>query len=300
MFDYVIYGLKLRTDVEFPQLIKECTDREPDIYIVQGVMPAKYEAEERYMCNIEQGESYFNNSILKMYIEEGKTLTYQILVEVNESNYKAFLLGYGISILLLQRGMLAIHCSALLIQGKAYLIAGRSGSGKSTVTSHLLRGDVKLLADDIAAVYKDEKGQVVVEPAFPYQKLCRDAALEMGYELDKLIYIDEEKDKFLVPCHEKFYPNKAPIGGMIIIYQSSKTEDVQCHNIVGLNALYTCADNMFLEPILQNRVLEPFVGQRCLEMASGTSICLVRRPKGKDTVKEVLKEVEDFIKRQTN
>ena len=57
----------------------------------------------------------------------------------------------------------------------------------------------------------------MAKAAFPYQKLCRDAALRSGHPLDSLIYIDEAKDKYLVPCHEIFDDTSRPVKAIIIL-----------------------------------------------------------------------------------
>ena len=50
---------------------------------------------------------------------------------------------------------------------------------------------LKIQEDMIAAGYGDN-GFPTIYPAFPQQKLCRDAAIQKGYDLDKLIYIDPD------------------------------------------------------------------------------------------------------------
>jgi len=39
MFDYTVFGLKLRTDLEFLQLVPDTSEKEPDIYILTGTIP---------------------------------------------------------------------------------------------------------------------------------------------------------------------------------------------------------------------------------------------------------------------
>jgi len=297
MFDYIFLGLKIRSDISFLQLVEDHSNKEPDVYIQAGTMPAYVlEHDHESIASIHANDGWLVNKTMRMVIENGKTITYSFRPGKNEMYLRAYILGYGMAMLCLQRGILAIHCSALVIHDKAYLISGESGSGKSTITGNLLLDtDSFFLADDMTAVYKDADGIVYVEPAFPYQKLCRDAALDQGYTLDELIYIDEDKDKFLVPCKERFYSRRAPLGGMIYLYPH-KGEDVQYADATGMQLFGLCANNLFLRHLLGAQKFEPYIGQRCLDVASGMRACTIGRPLGKNSVDEIMQYACDFIK----
>lgn len=300
MFDYTVFGLKLRTDLEFLQLVPESSDREPDIFILSGSIPDfVMEHDHESIASIHMDTSWLVNKTMRMIIEDGKTISYSLKPDKSELYLRAYLLGYGMAMLCLQRGLLAIHCSALVIGQKAYLISGESGSGKSTLTGNLLKEtDTFFLADDMTIVYKDADGIVYVEPAFPYQKLCRDAALSQGHALEELIYVDEDKDKFLVPCKEQFHTKRAPLGGMLYLYPHRESS-VKFSIAGGLQLFQLCANNLFLRHLLGPQKFEPHIGQKCLEVASGMKACMIGRPMGKDTIGEIMDLAKQFI-RETN
>ena len=53
------------------------------------------------------------------------------------------------AITLAMRGMLPLHASSVVLHDKAWLIAGASSAGKSTLTAELLKAGAQLLADDL-------------------------------------------------------------------------------------------------------------------------------------------------------
>ena len=93
------------------------------------------------------------------------------------------------------------------------------------------------MADDVAAVnFEDE---IMVYPAFPYQKYCRDVAEKRNVLDENALYIDEDKDKFLVPA-ASFHKEAARISRMIILAKGNK-DTVETIELSGLNKVTTPA-----------------------------------------------------------
>lgn len=151
------------------------------------------------------------------------------------------------------------------------------------------------MVDDMTIVdpLQDDK-YAFARPAFPYQKLCRDAALQAGYDLNDLIYINDLKDKFMAPCSSEFVYDSMPIGGMIYLYPS-KEDKVIFREAQGMDKFYLCCNNLFLRHLLREDKYKPQIGQKCLKMASKLPICTIGRPVEKDTVKEIMQYAVDFI-----
>lgn len=295
MYKYKLYDLIIETDLDFPQLITcDSIDAVADITIQSGEIPSYIlEAEERgKYSDFSENSCWLVNQSIRMLVSNGTTILYSL--KEGAKYHRTYLLGWGMSMICLERKTPAIHCSAITDGNKAYLIAGESGSGKSTVTDSLLCKGYQFLADDVIRVSLTEGNIAIAHPCFPYRKLCRDAALRNGYSLDELIYIDEEKDKFLVPSHSLFYNQSVPVAGIIILY-SHKGEDLKTDNLTGLHLFHACVGNLFLRRLLKDRKYEPFVAQSCLKIASSIKACTIGRPAGKDTLSKVLFAVETFI-----
>jgi hypothetical protein len=75
-----------------------------------------------------------------------------------------FLLGTGMGAVLYQRGRLPLHASAVSIEGRAIILCGHTGVGKSTLAAALCAAGCALLCDDVAALDVDAAGRVVVWP----------------------------------------------------------------------------------------------------------------------------------------
>ena len=294
-YEYMLYGMKVVSDLEFHQLVVCEDEKEPDIKIVSGVVPDDIldcEAGKKYEFGNQR--SWLANKTCYLVAEDGKKLTYQMKPDGKVAYLQSYLLGFGMSMLAMQRGILSIHCSAVADERGALLIAGESGAGKSTLTAAFLEKGYRLMADDMAWVEITEEQKVMARPAFPYQKLCRDAALAKGYDLESLLYINEDKDKFLVPYRGAFQTESVPVKGFLMLGVTDK-DTVVCMEAVGMQKFQVCANNLFLRHLLGNDKYAPQTGQRCLKMAAGIPIYYIGRPYGKDTTEQVIQKAFEMV-----
>ena len=172
--------------------------------------------------------------------------------------------------------MMAVHCSAIEENGHALLISGYSGAGKSTLAGAFLNRGWKLLSDDVAMVEKRGE-KICTSPAFPVRKLCRDAALRSGYELDELTYIDEDKDKFAVNCLDQFAEKEAEIEAMIVVTPYDG-DSVKMEEITGKEKIEVFMQNLFIRALINQMGLEPQKFFEIMQILSVLRIYKIYRP----------------------
>lgn len=302
MYYYWLYGSRVVSDLEFPQLLvwengEQGSPVRAEIEIRGGSMPEEAREKAAGLYEFGRERSWLLNKTCSLVMEKGRKITYFLREGGKEAYLRTYILGWGMSMLALQRGELAIHCSAVARKGEAVLIAGESGSGKSTLTTAFLRQGYRLMADDMAIVRCDGQGGAWVEAAFPYQKLCRREALAAPVPREELIYIDEEKDKFLVPCRESFSRESAGVKAMLILRRTGGGE-VETRRLRGMELFFACADNLFLRKLLGERKFEADVGQKCLELAACLPMYSIGRPEGRDTTGEVAQRAFECLDSQ--
>lgn len=286
MYRYRIFCLEIESDLSFLQLNKGTENVSPDVTIVKGDIGRNPDAPQGVMYEIGREVSWLENTTCYLQVENGNKITYRLKEGGNEGYLRTYILGWGFAMLAYQRGELAMHCSVVADEEGAVLIAGESGCGKSTVTTAFLQAGCRFMADDMAFV-RPEDGAAYVTPAFPYQKLCRDAAMECGCPMEEMIYIDETKDKFLVPYKGEFADAPVKIKAMLILYRCNG-EEVCSAEITGINKLHACLNNLFLRHLLKEQKYEPAMGALGLAMAGAVPMYAIGRPDGKDTRKEVV------------
>lgn len=296
---YKLYGNIIETDLVFPQLVP-CDPAPAEsmdtILVVAGTMPDSIiERAAKLAYDFGPTCSYLTNRTCYLLVEDGKRILYQAKENANEIYLKTYILGFGMSMLFHQRGSLSIHCSAVSNENGALLICGESGCGKSTITTHLLENGYTLMADDMAILTKNKEGKAMVLPAFPFQKLCRNVVLEQNLNLDELIYINEEKDKFLVPYQGEFSCDARLLRGIIVLSLLPQECDVTCQQMSGINMFHAYTENLFLRHLLAEKKYQVPTGPLCLSYAGSAPVWMLSRPVGKDTLAEVLKNIDTIL-----
>ncbi len=290
MYYYKLYGMRMASDLKFAQLV-ELLDEEqtflPQIVIEERSLEQAFQTREECYYKIDKQVSYVSNSFCYMLIQDGEKIFYERKEGTTLQLLNAYILGWGIAILFHQREQLAIHCSCLERDGKALLISGNSGSGKSTIADELLVKGFGFMADDMSVVKESEDKEWIATAAFPYRKLCRDVVQMSGISADEMIYIDEDKDKFLVPNRGAFVDIPMPIRIMVILKVSNK-DKVEVQELVGADKFQACMDALFLSPLLGEQLYVPEHGKRILQFASRILIYQIERPMGKNSKKEIV------------
>ena len=293
MYKYRIFCLQVSSDICFPQLLIGMEGDTADVVICEGDIGRAPDAPQGINYEIGSSFSWLDNNTCYLWIENGNRITYRLKEGGNKKYLLSYILGWGFAMLAYQRNELAMHCSVVADDGGAVLISGESGCGKSTITTAYLESGYRLMADDMAFVCTQDN-ITYVKPAFPYQKLCRDAAMECGCPVEEMIYIDEMKDKFFVPYKGEFPVIPVKVKAMLILYRYIG-EEVCVSEITGINKLHACLNNLFLRNLLKEQKYAPAMGSLGLAMAGSVPMYAIGRPDGKDTRKEVMEQALSLI-----
>lgn len=310
-YHYSLYGMRVTADLDFLQLDPVLPEKAgnsggEEIRILAMTEPEEAQFRKEHgdcVCgnflNVEK--SWLCNRTLEMSAEQGNRIRYHVRNGGDPGAVRTYLLGFGMAMLALQQGKLAFHCSALESpQGEALLIAGESGAGKSTLTAALLGRGYRFLADDMAIVEMSGTDGVWVSPAFPYMKLCRDAVLRQGYVPEELLYMDEKKDKFLVPCKEAFQREKVRLKRFVFlgIQPEEESGKIRVEKVTGSDSMLVYKENLFLRHLWkkQGSEMKIEIWQNCLRMAEQIPVYSVKRPAAGDSTAEVAAEVHALQK----
>lgn len=294
MYRYLIYGIIVESEVEFMQLLKAdenidltllqdgCNNGRADLTIHQGdckdevmdYLEKKDCLKRRYSIGLEYS-AFFNKGGYYI-IKNGNEIIFEMKEGYTTAIVSGWLLGFAMTMALLQKRVLAIHCSAVTADDGAFIISGEPGAGKSSLTRKLLERDYKIMADDVAAV-KIKDDHAVVYPAFPFQKLCRNEVESRNFDMNELIYIGEDKDKFLVPVKDKFVAQPQKLKFMLFL-RKGDVDEVIVKKLSGLEQLMAIRQNVFLHKLSGEWENFPEVLNLALAIAGHCPVYMIIRP----------------------
>ena len=299
---YSVYGLTVRSEVELSELIEINKDDISEIHNKIDVN-IKYDEIPEYVmedinnkngCSYSFNESWFYIPHVAIYrICNGKDI-YIKHIGGRTQEIKTFLLGGAFICLLFQRKTIAIHGGSILVNGGGIIVTGICGAGKSTLTSAFRKSGYKYLADDLSVIGINSYGKLEVKTAYPQQKLCRDAAVKLGYNINKLVIIDEGRDKFAVPARNDFINLPTELKAIFEIIADNSVKDIKIEEIKGIKKLNYIIDNIYESDIAKYYGLDSFMNM-LLEIAKKIPYYIVTRPQNLFTVDEQIHLIKSVL-----
>jgi len=241
---YKVYGLCLGSELELPEL-NPVQNTRVDVTICYGKVPEHLPEIKGSGVLFEAAQDDFLfkfQGIGRYRVQDGCRITLQPEREALPSEIRLVLLGSSIGALLHQRGMLAIHGSAISDGHQAVILTGQSGVGKSALAAGLIELGYSLIADDISVIGKNEEQQFIVEAGIPHLKLWKDvlAHLKKSNDLSK-VRPHLEKYRMPIPVLEK----ESPGLSKMLILNPSNSKDFSYSEILGREKFHLLRNNTY-------------------------------------------------------
>ncbi|MDT3428821.1 hypothetical protein J2Z22_004415 [Paenibacillus forsythiae] len=296
-FRYKAFGFNIASNVRLDGLLP--AEGLPEVYIREGRVPVEVPGpKDSHAYTVVDNDGFaFRVKDIGTFLVSGGT---HIIAERSEGcepeAHVLFILGTCMGALLMQRGLLPVHGSALALEERHIIITGQSGAGKSTLAAALNRRGCSFLADDIAALSEDERGESWIMPSFPRQKLWRDTAERIFGSVDALSRIPGVRDKYHVRMDGEFIKAPQRLDALFELTTHPGSE-VVVSEIKGPEKLMVLLRNIYRPELIEfmGRQREHF--RRCSRLASGLSVFHIERPESGFTVDEQIKGIIHNLKR---
>ena len=302
--NYNLYNLKLNSNIDFPQLVPHQDDDESnaDVRIIvedTDELSIGHEKPEPGNFGKTKDGIWFKNQAGYFSVETKDSVSYMTCrkyKDVHISIIRSFLLGNALAIMLTQRSKIVLHGSTLVLGDKTIMICGDSGAGKSTLSMALQERGAKMMADDISVIDIDkEDGCCYAYSGFPEQKLCRDAAIRQGYDLDTLRYVNEDRDKFSIDSNSIFVEGRRKPDVLFSLhkgYLDQLGEEVLVKEVTGADKVNAITDRFFLNVLYGGFLsLSPSDMMKCFKLAGQIKIVDMTRAREANTIDELVQVV---------
>lgn len=299
-YKYFLYGLNVESEIQIEEAYEREFPDKSDVRIVIGDMPKEAldlfedKSEDEPFVAFSKDTMVYRIPGVGDYWVTKDSITVAPSCGADHQQIRSFLLGSGFGYCMLLRKQVLLHGGAVAKDGKGVIVTGESGAGKSTVTDALLEKGFLFIADDVCSI-SVEGERPHINMAYPQQKLCRDAAAKKGYDLSELIYINEDRDKYALRLKNGFLPEGADFHYLFEIMLSNE-EDLSFREITGHEKLMLILRNIYRgEDGFKFWGVPPEYMQSCLKIAAIVQIYQITRPKGKDTLGEVIRHISTII-----
>jgi hypothetical protein len=131
-------------------------------------------------------------------VRNGQQISIWPAAGATHKDIEIFLFGPVWATLCHQRGLLPLHASAILADGRITAFAGRSGAGKSTTAALMHSLNYQVFSDDILPITFDENSEPGAWPYIRRLKLQGDSILQLDLTAGESVSERLDRDKYFV------------------------------------------------------------------------------------------------------
>lgn len=169
---YRCYGLLVHAALPLPEFVEAGQGR-ADVVIRYASLPAPARVEGRYQVTVTGTDlHYYMPGVGGMCVRDGREILIDPVPGAEAQGFRFLVEGIGFGVLLHQRGVLALHASAVALPEGVVAFLGHKGAGKSTTAAVLHAAGHPVVTDDLLVLDPDG-GQVI--PGTPHLKLWPEA-----------------------------------------------------------------------------------------------------------------------------
>lgn len=296
--NYYVYGLNIKSEIEIQEFEKVDRLENKDIVTIRySKMQKEIKDKISDGCNIQlfKDKIWFHiNNIATYCIKNGNSIEVEVCENTDMNLMKVYIMCSCLGFIMLQRDMVAIHGAVIEIDNKAVIFTGDKGAGKSTLSTALTERGYRFISDDVASTKFDKVPYVM--PGFPYQKLCKSAMDNFGYEEDKYIsFMSDDEIKYIVPAKDKFVCEDRELIAIVKL-SIGNVEEVTIEELKGSEKLNNIIENIYRgEYIKYLNGMNPKYFKQCLNIAKNIRFFKITRPMNKFTVDEQIELIERAI-----
>ncbi|UJF34305.1 aldolase [Paenibacillus hexagrammi] len=300
-YAYQAFGMHLTSDIPLPELLpwddrKQTAD--PDLVIEFSDLNSVWNNLSIGGANFIVNDKQFIFKIPEAAIyriDEGKKILVSPCTEADHDKIRLFLLGTCMGATLMQRNVLPLHGSAVVIDGKAYAFVGESGAGKSTLASAFIKRGYPLLTDDVIAVTVSSENRMAwVHPAYPQQKLWEQSIHQFGMQSEQYSPVYQEQTKYAVPVLSNFVSTAIPLAGVFELTKSDE-ESVEMLPLHGLERLHTIMRHTYRSSLISKLGLQQWHFSMSTRIVELINMYQMRRSTKKFTAFDLVEQIVQTV-----
>lgn len=298
--NYQAFGLSIDSAIDLPELTPG-RGAGPSVTISSGIVPESLSPDlqeypvipgvlyqslpDQFLLKIDRVARYL--------IRNGNEIIFQSAPDADGDVVQLFLTGSAFGALLLQRGLLPLHGSAVATPKGAVLFVGPSGNGKSTIAGAFHQRGYPVLSDDVSAIFTTAEGPQVL-PAYPRLLLWADAVHRLEASKTDLRPAHARQEKYQYPIRAGFPAEALPLHAIYVLTPGTCNE-LKLTPLSGFAKLQALIDNTYRLHFLSGMGLLDWHFSQVSLLANHITVSRVERPMDSYLLKELVDLLEsDF------
>jgi len=299
-FRYWAYGIKVGSQIPFPELFPIEDNGPMDLDIVLGDVPviektaagyhsADYDiTPDAYRINIKDVAGY--------HVSEGRRIIISAESNADQDSIRLFCLSNAFAAVLHQRKTIPLHCSAILDKGELVLVFGASGAGKSTTLASLLQKGYKAFSDDVCVPVIDAKSnEIRLFSSYPMMKFWKETLDLTGYSLKTDRKIRPDMEKYGMYYHKDFLIASFKPKLIVVLEKDDKIEAPIIEPIGGIKLFQLLEANAYRGEYLGFSDLKKEHFMLFTQLANQARCFVLKRPASGNFVQEVADKIINLL-----
>jgi hypothetical protein len=299
-YTYWAFGLKVGSELPFPELLPLQNDDLCDLTVAWGAIPVIEKT-----LNGFHSETYditptsyriAIKDVASYYVREGKNIIIEACKNADQDSIRLFCLSNAFAAALHHRKTIPIHCAALIDKGELVLILGNSGAGKSTTMASLVQRGLKPFSDDVCVPLHDpETGKISLFSSYPMMKFWKETLELVGVEnaVDRKIRPDMEK--YGIYFHQSFLTDALSPKLIILLEKTDQVSSPTLAPISGIELFTKLESNAYRGEYLGFSDLKKEHFMLFTQLANQSDYHILKRPLTGNFVDEVAQKIINLL-----
>ena len=300
MYTYWAYGLKVVSQIPFPELFPIDDNGPMDLDIVLGDMPTIEKTEtgyhsadyditpDAYRINIKNVASY--------HVSAGKRIIISADAKADQDSIRLFCLSNAFAAVLHQRRTIPLHCSAIIDKGELVLVFGASGAGKSTTMASLLQKGYKPFSDDVCVpIVNDISNEMQFFSSYPMMKFWKETLDLPGYSLKADRKIRPDMEKYGMYYHDDFITASLKPKLIVVLEKDDKIQAPIIESLAGIKLFQLLEANAYRGEYLGFSDLKKEHFMVFTQLANQARCYTLKRPSSGNFVQEVADKIINLL-----
>jgi energy-coupling factor transporter ATP-binding protein EcfA2 len=302
MFYYWAYGLNIRSEMYFPELLPIDNTELIDISLQFGKVPIhqdqKLDVANRNIFIDDQCFKLVVPDVANYWAEGGVSIIIEKIEHINEGLVRLFCLSNVFAAILNQRRIFPLHAAAIKIENHLVLICGRSGAGKSTLLASLRAKGFTIFSDDVCVPFISPDGKVYMHSSYPMMKFWKDTLRQFPELGQPNIQLRSDYDKYGIFFHNEF--NRKPVIPSVVFFleKSHEREDLYFRKIKGIELFQKLELNVYRGEYLGGLDLRQSHFELFTTLANQLVGYVFQRPENINTIVKLSNQVVEIIRNE--